>query len=166
MSNIVIFSDSKSVLQALQYDKYNNSSNISLALSLNSLMNTFAINISLQWIPGHCNIAGNERADTLAKRGAACQQPDLPTSQQTAKQIIKSNNKVECLNEWAMGKTGRAIFPYMTRPNPKDPIENLKRGEQSIIFRLRTQHVPLNAHLNRIKPEIPPLCLLCDVPLL
>ena len=63
-----------------------------------------------------------------------------------------------------MGTTGRAVFPYMTAPNHRDSINSLERRNQVTIFRLRTQHAPVNAHLNRIQPMIPPACLLCNAP--
>ena len=52
----------------------------------------------------------------------------------------------------------------MNTPRPKDPINALSRRDQSLIFRLRTQHVPLNNHLNRIKKNHPAKCPLCDYP--
>ena len=52
----------------------------------------------------------------------------------------------------------------MTRPNTDDPINSLGRKEQVTIFRLRSQHIQLNMHLNRIKPEHPPACELCPHP--
>ena len=33
--------------------------------------------IALQWIPGHCQIAGNEQADVLAKKGAKITQTHI-----------------------------------------------------------------------------------------
>jgi len=33
--------------------------------------------IALQWIPGHCQIAGNEHADALAKKGAKITQTHI-----------------------------------------------------------------------------------------
>ena len=50
----------------------------------------------------------------------------------------------------------------MSKPDRKDSINQLNRKQQSTIFRLRTQHVPLNAHLNRLNPMHEPLCPLCD----
>ena len=52
----------------------------------------------------------------------------------------------------------------MKQVQPKDCIKQLKRKDQTTIFRLRTQHIPLNSHLNRINPEKPPHCVLCDHP--
>ncbi|GFS16776.1 ribonuclease H [Elysia marginata] len=68
--NIGIFSDSKSVLEALQNESLQNSSLKSLFLTLDSFLKTYDVDLTLQWIPGHCNITGNERADTLAKKGS------------------------------------------------------------------------------------------------
>ena len=100
----------------------------------------------------------------LAKKGATQEQPNLPVSLETCKQIIRSNSKIEWLNNWATCNKGRAIFPHMTQPNTHDDINSLGRKEQVIIFRLRSQHVQLNMHLNRINPEHPPLCALCPEP--
>ena len=68
------------------------------------------------------------------------------------------------MNEWAMGDTGRTMFQHMTTPKPKDSINELKRNESNTIFRLRTQHVPLNSHLSRIGVRDDPSCPLCPSP--
>ncbi|GFR94639.1 ribonuclease H1 [Elysia marginata] len=141
--NIVIFSDSKSVLEALQNESLQNSSLKSLFLTIDSFLKTYDVDLTLQWIPGHCNITGNERADTLAKKGFTAQQQNTTTSFRTAQQIIRNNSTEEWLNGWATGKTGRSLFTYMARPNPKDSINSLERRDQVIIFRLRTQHTML-----------------------
>ncbi|GFR75152.1 reverse transcriptase-like protein [Elysia marginata] len=162
--NIVIFSDSKSVLEALQNESLQNSSLKSLFLTIDSFLKTYDVNLTLQWIPVHCNITGNERADILAKKGSTAQQQNTTTSFRTAQQIIRNNSTGEWLNGWATGKTGRSLFTYMATPNPKDSINSLERRDQVIIFRLRTDHAPVNAHLNRIQPMIPPVCHFCDAP--
>ena len=66
------------------------------------------------------------------------------------------------MNLWATGQTGRAVYRHMNRTRPNDNMRSLSRKEQVAIFRLRTQHVPLNHHLNRINPEHPPMCALCN----
>ena len=89
----------------------------------------------------------------------------MPTSaMNTAKQIINQNKKEDWRNEWANNATGRSIFNYMTTPNPKDPINSLKREEQVTIFRLRSQHAPLNSHLKRIGVVTDSRCPLCPCP--
>ena len=64
--------------------------------------------------------------------------------------MIKSNLKEDWLNKWATGKTGRPMYRHMAKPQSNDPINRMKRKDQSLIFQLRTQHIQLNQHLNRI----------------
>ena len=68
------------------------------------------------------------------------------------------------MNNWSSGSTARTVYTHMKTVKTNDNMKKLKRKDQTAIFRLRTQHVPLNNHLNRINPEIPPLCPLCDHP--
>lgn len=68
VENIVVFSDSKSVLQSIDQDRQDNSTIRSLVYSMSSTTKHFSIELHLQWIPSHCGIPGNERADTLAAR--------------------------------------------------------------------------------------------------
>ena len=68
------------------------------------------------------------------------------------------------MENWASGMTERKMYENMKKVNHKDNILKLKRKDQTTIFRLRTQHIPLNFHLNRMNPEKPPHCILCDHP--
>ena len=78
--------------------------------------------------------------------------------------MIRANIKEEWLIDWTKNSTGRSLYEYMSTPKPKDPINALQRHDQSLIFRLRTKHVPLNNHLNRIKKKHPAQCPLCNYP--
>ena len=75
--------------------------------------------------------------------------------------MIKSNIKEDWLNKWATGTTGRPVYRHMAKPQIKDPINELKRKDQSLIFQLRTTHIPLNQHLNRIGVVLSAACPLC-----
>ena len=149
------------MLQTLDNERLDHLAVRSLNKSINNFIDTFAVRVTLQWIPGHINIPGNERADTLAKQGTRCTQPNIPVSYNTAKQIIKTNKKEEWLNGWATGTTGRCVFNQMTTPNPKDHTNTPQRREQVALFRLRSNHTLLNQHLNRIWPQNEPMCPLC-----
>lgn len=130
-------------------------------MQISSFLEDFGIVLVLQWIPSHCDIPGNERADTLAKKGASQVQPENPVSQATAKQIIKANLKTEWQNSWAQCDKGRVVFQFVPKPNRNDPIHFLKRKEQVVMFRLRTNHIQLNAHLSRITTNHQPTCTRC-----
>ena len=59
----VVLTDALSVLQALQSNRDTELNDLSAALA--SLCRGHAV--TLQWIPTHCNVPGNEAADSLAK---------------------------------------------------------------------------------------------------
>ena len=161
--DIVIFTDSKSALQAIENLESNTNDDITfLVKAIHNLLSSYDIQVTLQWIPGHTQIKGNEYADKLAKEGAKKDQIDKPCDNSTVKHILKNNFKETWLTSWTTGQTGRFMFQEMTKPNPHDPINTLCRKDQSTIFQLRTGHTKFNAHLNRINPQVAPVCRGCD----
>ena len=161
---VIIFSDAKSALEALQNPPHQDQITSEIALGISNLIAAHAVHVTLQWIPGHCNISGNEKADKLAKIGATKPQKIPPCTQNTIKQILKNNEKEDWLNRWACGSTGRVMFKEMAQPRPQDAINELERQDQSLIFQFRTQHTRTNQHLNRINPLHQPHCRHCDNP--
>ena len=110
------------------------------------------------------HIRGNEHADRLAKQGASKDQPEKLCSYNTIRQILRNNFKEIWYNRWAMGNTGRAMYKEMDKPKPQDPINQLSRPDQSLIFQFRTQHTMLNCDINRFNPLHLPLCRNCGHP--
>ena len=135
-TGVIIFSDAKSALEALQNPPYQDQITSEIALGISNLITAHAVHVTLQWIPGHCNISGNEKADKLAKIGATKPQKIPPCTQNTIKQTLKNNEKEDWLNRWACGSTGRVMFKEMAQPRPQDAINQLDRQDQSLIFRL------------------------------
>ena len=162
-NSVVVFTDSLSALQAMEEGDLNDE--LSKVLhTAEKLRSTHQMKLVLQWIPGHTGIYGNERADILAKKGSQTTQPSKPVTLQTAKQKMNQTYKREWMNNWASGSTARKVFEHMEKVQPQDDLKLLKRKDQTTIFQLRTQHIPLNFHLNRFNPEKPPHCVLCDHP--
>ena len=129
-NNIVIFTDALSVLQSLQSPKTKELNELTSALGILAER----ANLTLQWIPAHCGIQGNETADTLAKRGGNMDQTDTSVSYKEEKTIIR--NIVQ--KRWSQRHPAH---------NKKDSYYSLTRADQVIILRLRTGHNRLNAHL-------------------
>ena len=94
-------------------------------------------NLVMQWIPAHCDIKGNEEADRLSKEGSKATQEDHPISYSEAKTLLRN-----CFYSSWRARIG---------PRDKDETDHLTRRQQTIIFRLRTGHCRLLAHLNRIR---------------
>ena len=129
---------------------------------MHNLIRRHNVRLVLQWIPAHTGKPGNERADELAKRGANLPQLEVPVAYNTSCQMIRSNLKEDWLNTWATGTTGRSMYQHMAKPQHNDPINKLNRRDQSLIFQLRSKHIPLNQHLNRIGVKQSAACPLCD----
>ncbi|KAK7107380.1 hypothetical protein V1264_015318 [Littorina saxatilis] len=94
-NNVVFFSDAKSVLQALDTARDKELNDLSSALTSPCRAHT----VVLQWVPSHCNIPGNEAADTLAKEGTTKDQNDRSTTFKEAKTIIKAKQHKKWLQK-------------------------------------------------------------------
>ena len=132
---MVFLSDSLSALQSLQSTPVEKRTR-QLRESFKNLASTSTV--TLQWIPAHCGIKGNENADRLAKEGGKQEQPETSMSFKESKMHIK--------HRWSsrfLEKTGN-YKPHL------DPIHCLRRAAQSTIFRLRTGQSRLRSHLKRI----------------
>ena len=68
--SIAIFTDSMSALQGLENDPTVKEEFRSILQTSHQIIVTYGVEIIMQWIPGHSNIPGNDKADTLAKKGS------------------------------------------------------------------------------------------------
>ncbi|GFR58676.1 ribonuclease H1 [Elysia marginata] len=103
-------------------------------------------NIEFQWIPSHCGIPGNERADRLAKEGSKQDQTTESFSYQEVKSVIKGIYS----ERWKAENTNYSF--------KRDMMHQLPRKEQCTFFRLRTGHCQLRAHQYRMGTSQTPMC--------
>ena len=141
--NVVFLTDAKSVLQKLLNAK--NKDQSKLKKNLHQLTTTVK-RVCLQWVPGHCNLFGNEKADHLAKNGSTLEQLEEGCTYEESKTHIKA----------AIQKRWKESHPNY---NARDPVRWLSRKQQTTIFRLRTGHNRLRHHMfNKLKIGENDLC--------
>ena len=143
MGNIALFTDSLSILQAL-----NSADPDQMIQGLHSSLAklTAQFTVSLQWVPAHVGLTGNEKADRLAKIGNQAPQTQNPVTSREAKTLLHSRYN----GDWKKYNGG-----YQAH---LDPIWRLERALQTTIFRLRTGHCGLSAHLKKIGISDNSLC--------
>ncbi|CAH2109014.1 unnamed protein product [Euphydryas editha] len=150
-NNIVIFTDSKSSLQHLARctSTFRGSPIAYEILKLLQHYNCICKNVSLQWIPSHVGITGNEKTDQLAKEDIT-DGIDISVKPFYADCIylireICFELWTECFDERSKEK---GIWYKTIQPQPPGIswIDNLrmKRTDVTLMMRLRSGHIPLN----------------------
>ena len=155
--NSVIFTDSKSAIQAISsYDPPNTPGVQECRRLYHSLMSQ-GKRMVLQWVPSHCGLTGNEQADALAKKGTSINGHGTGTTPYiTTKTLLK--RKFKNLHEIEILKrTDGKIWRDEIHTVPDGP-----RNEAVASFRLITGHDLLNKHLHRIGIAPDPYCSLCQ----
>ena len=125
----------------------------------NKLHNQKDLEASIQWIPGHCDIPGNDRAYKLAKQETSKTQGDGPVSYAASKLTIQTKSRKIWHDRRARGTAGRICCQHHHTPSQTDHIKQLYRPHHTARFRLSTNPAPLNAHLHRIKKEHQAKCV-------
>jgi len=135
--------------------------------------------LHIRWIPGHKDVLGNERADKLAKEAASGSvsrtellpevlRQSLPRNVVSVRKTFKQQTMGRVRHLWTLSPRYRRLRNVDTdcqRPiTYQKLILPLSRMHSSILVQLRTQHVPLNVHLHRIKKIPSPSCPNCGHP--
>ncbi|XP_068224012.1 uncharacterized protein [Palaemon carinicauda] len=141
---VVIHTDSRSSMQALQQDK--NKENKSLIADIKSLLyqhNERNRLVTFNWIPSHIGIPGNEKADELAKSTRHIQniQVHIQPALQQIKNKIKTHpkdNLIKDLHMWAEnGSPSATWYKWATELEPPPIDKNTPRKQAVCIHRLR-----------------------------
>ena len=107
-----------------------------------------------RWIPAHSGYLGNEKADSLAKRGASNTDATLlklPISKVTWDVAIRERTEHNIWTNWRDAPPSH--FTRVWRKKFSKSINNLKRGNLRKVSMFFTEHVTLNYYLHKYKPD-------------
>ena len=90
MGNIAIFTDSLSLVSTLQALNSADPDQMIQGLHSSLAKLTAQFSVSLQWVPAHVGLTGNEKADSLAKIGSQAPQTQNPVTYREAKALLHS----------------------------------------------------------------------------
>ena len=147
--SVAIFTDSQSLCVALAQ---NSPSLDTLRSRINSIGR-----ITIQWIPGHCEIVGNEWADETAKlASSSLDSPSKPISYGSACAHIRERTR----DPPPVHQRVKAVYEALSTTRERQ-ITN--RRDQTLLAQLRSGHsTALQAYRHRIGIADSPLCPRCQ----
>ncbi|KAF0305651.1 Ribonuclease H [Amphibalanus amphitrite] len=114
--------------------------------------------VTLQWVPAHCGLAGNERADALAKEAAALPQQSTPVDVRTLTRAVARHSKRKWQADWPAG-----WYRTVMGDRAPAPVRTATREEAVDIHQLRSGHwARSEQYLHRIGRRPTPECAQCD----
>ena len=154
--HFLVCTDSRSLCDALRHVSWKDRDYWIVKIQM--LVLSIDADITLLWIPSHCDVEGNEKADDLAKTGSNMGQEGVPVSEKIVKAKIK-NQKWEIEHQ-------QAKDTYGDRRNPKAEVEKKwPRKIRALFSRLCTGHaMELKHYRHFIGQEEDPNCETCGVP--
>ena len=134
------------------------------------------VDVLVKWSPGHMGILGNEKADEEARKAAlegsspadelpAPLRKTLPRSKAVTQQEYMHKLKVSAEKLWKSSPRYErmAHLDLNIKLNKYAKLSNsLHRDQASLLFQLRTGHIPLNTYLYyKIRKSVSPICPNC-----
>ena len=138
--DVVVYSDSMSCLQAIEGEDTENPFICHIMNLLWSFSNK-GTRVRFCWVPSHCGIDGNERADQLAK--ATLDQyidPLANVHYRDMKPLANSYIQKLVQTKWDVAVHGSDLYLGKPTVGPPKKFQHLTRTEEVVINRLRIGH--------------------------
>lgn len=164
--NILICSDSVSVLKSLRSFRSSRQDILFKILELHSRIIQQGMMIGFMWIPAHVGLRGNEEVDELAKQAVKRDSVELhiPLSKAEVKGMVWRKAIEEWQGKWNNETRGRFLYSINNTVSINTAVRNMgrTRKEEIICNRIRLGHSNLNSTLRRIGKHPTGLCEYCQ----
>ena len=157
----LIFSDSRSSLQALEGDDWQNPLVREIKEKLHHIQNDLRKNIIFVWIPSHIGIKGNEKADASAKAALNKDVQDMCIPYSDVKCLIDPYVKQLWQNEWDQEYLQNKLYTICPMIGDWPLAYRDSRREEIVLTRLRIGHSRLT-HSYHMNKEPMPECISCQ----
>jgi len=164
--NIKICSDSQASLKALQSHCFTSKTTIECLDSVTNLARNNKVN--LIWVPGHSNVEGNEKADSLAKEGSNTPfygpSPSFGLTYSMQRRNIKEYYETQHLNLWKNLRNCNHSKTILNGPNKTITkyLLNRSRNDLQRLTGIITGHGNFQKHLHKIGLTQSPTCSRCN----
>lgn len=154
---VLVVTDSQSAISAIESPKAKHPFIQGVQAELDSAEHLTA----LMWIPGHCGIRGNERADELAGIGRNSPLLTPKTPADDVKKWVRDTIWRSWSDEW---RRDRILFLRKSKPStgPGEDLPN--RREQTVLSRLRTGHTRVSHSMTTNSSGFHRQCEICVTP--
>lgn len=161
---ITICTDSQSAIKSINGFKFSSS----LVLECRDTLQDLSRNnqVTLVWVPGHENIAGNEKADELARLASDSKllgpEPAMAVSYSTFQRIITNWKSHRFKSHWnSLNYARQARTAIKINDKNSKYFLSLNRNNLRRLTSILTGHNPLNNHLHTIGVTDNPYCDKC-----
>ena len=160
---VVILTDSASALEAIK-----NITESSLVVEIYEKLfaiNSFGIEVNFEWVPAHCGLSGNERADFLAKQASNKQHIDIIVHQSKGEFNRETDTYYKSMwqNLWDREEKGRHLYGINRDVNNIFKIKGFNRKDERLIHQFRLGKCNLNYYKYLNKKHNTGLCDECQL---
>ena len=150
---ILVATDSQSLCQALL------GTNPELS-TLRSRLATSPASVTIQWIPGHSEITGNEVADAVAKHATTLDEQPGAISYKGVSALINATITDPPISH----ERTKIVYSKLSK---KNEMKIKTRKDEVLLAQLRSgKHKAFGDYKVKLDPNADPSCCLCDAPLL